>query len=65
MNGGDRMQNRLKSPVLWTSIFALFYFVMKNWIGFEIPMWQEFVDFVMAIVVALGVVNNPTNKDNI
>jgi uncharacterized membrane protein len=38
---------------------------MKNWIGFEIPMWEEFVDLVMALVVALGVVNNPTNKENI
>ena len=59
------MQNRLKSPVLWTAILALFYFVMKNWIGFEIPMWQEFVDLVMAVAIGLGVVNNPTNKNNI
>jgi uncharacterized membrane protein len=38
---------------------------MKNWIGFEIPMWEEFVDLVMAVAIGLGVVNNPTNKDNI
>ena len=29
--------NRLKSPVTIPAILALIYFVVKNWIGFDIP----------------------------
>ena len=58
------MQNRLQSKVLWVSIFALFYFVIKNWFGVEIPQWDVFVDLLLTVLVGLGIINNPTNKDN-
>lgn len=60
----NSMQNRLKSKVLWASVLALFYFIVKNWIGFEIPMWSEFVDLLLAVLVGFGIVNNPTDKNN-
>lgn len=58
------MQNRLKSKVVWVSILALFYFVVKTWLGFEIPGWDMFVELLLAALVAFGVVNNPTDKNN-
>ena len=58
------MQNRLKSKVLWASVLALFYFVVKNWIGFEIPQWETFVELLLAVLVGFGIVNNPTDKNN-
>ena len=32
-------QNRLKSPVAWAALAALIFFVVKYWVGFEIPMF--------------------------
>lgn len=57
------MQNRFKSKVLWVAVLALFYFVVKNWIGFEIPMWDEFVDKLIPVLIGFGILNNPTDKD--
>ena len=59
------MQNRWKSPVLWLSVAALITFVTKNWFGWEIPKFDEFMDALLGVLVAFGVVNNPTNKEGI
>lgn len=58
-------QKRWKSPVLWASFFALVYFVAKEWIGFEIPGWDVFVSIVTGGLIALGIINVPTDKNNI
>lgn len=58
------MQNRLRSKVLWVSIFALLYFVLKNWFNIEIPQWDVFVELLLAVLVGFGIINNPTDKDN-
>jgi uncharacterized membrane protein len=58
-------QNRWKSPVLWTALAALIFFVVKNWIGFEIPEWDTFVTLLVAALVGFGVVNSPDNKDSL
>ena len=63
IKGVVKMQNRFKSKVLWLAILALFYFVMKNWIGFEIPMWDEFVDKLMPVLIGVGILNNPTDGE--
>ncbi len=55
------MQNRLKSKVLWASVLALIYFVVSNWIGFEIPQWDAFVELLLAVLVGFGIINNPTD----
>ena len=60
----NNMQNRLRSKVLWVSIFALFYFVLKNWFNVEIPQWDVFVELLLAVLVGFGIINNPTDKDN-
>ena len=56
------MVERLKSPVLWVSCLALLAFVTKTWLGFEIPQFDTFSELLLAVLVAFGVVNNPTDK---
>ncbi len=56
------MKERIKSPVLWISMAALFAFITKNWFGWEIPKFDEFTDLLLAVLVAFGVVNNPTDR---
>ncbi len=58
------MQKRIQSPVLWLACAALFSFVMKNWVGWDIPRFDEFVDLLLAVLIAFGVVNNPTDKQH-
>jgi uncharacterized membrane protein len=55
-------QSRWKSPVAWSAIAALLFFVAKTWFGFEIPGWDEFVTLAIAAGIALGIFNNPENK---
>ena len=57
------MQNRLRSKVAWGSLLALFYFIMKTWVGFEIPEWDTFVTLLMGTLLGFGIFNNPTNKE--
>lgn len=58
------MQNRLKSKVLWMSVLALFYFIVKNWFNIEIPQWDMFVELLLAVLVAFGIINNPTDSNH-
>ena len=59
------MQNRLRSKVLWVSIFALFYFVLKNWFNVEIPQWDVFVELLLSCISRdLVLLTIPTDKDN-
>ncbi len=59
-----KMQNRLKSKVLWMAVAALIAFVTKEWLGLEIPKFDEFVELLLAALTAFGVVNNPTDKQH-
>lgn len=63
MRGKD-MQSRLKSRVLWMAVAALITFVTKEWLGWEIPKFDEFVELLLSVLVAFGVVNNPTDKSH-
>lgn len=53
---------RLSSPVTIPAVLALIYFVVKTWIGFEIPEWDKFVTLTLAVLVAFGVVNDPSQR---
>lgn len=57
------MKEKLKSPVVWGAILALFYFIAKDWIGMEIPEWDKFVSLFLAVGIGFGVLNNPDNKE--
>lgn len=54
-------QKWYQSKVAWVSALALLYFVIKTWIGFEIPGWDTFVVLLLALLTAFGVFQNPSN----
>lgn len=58
------MQSRLRSRVLWMAVAALITFVTKEWFGWEIPKFDEFVELLLGALAAFGIVNNPTDKNN-
>lgn len=56
-------QNRLKSWALWTSVAALVIYCAKQFFGWDIqgPV-NALMDLLLPILVAFGIVNNPTNN---
>ena len=62
------MQKRFESKYLWLAIFALVGFVLKQWglfemMGLDLEAFNEMVDLILAILIGLGVINNPTSKE--
>lgn len=59
------MQSRFKSWALWTAIAALIIFCVKTFAGVDIssPV-NEILNIALPILVAFGVINNPTDKAN-
>lgn len=57
---------RFKSWALWTSIAALVVFCVKEFAGVDI---QETVDgllnVVLPVLVAFGIINNPTDSKHL
>jgi uncharacterized membrane protein len=63
------MQNRLKSPVVWASLAALLFFVLKTWgllewMGLTKDSYDELISLLLAALTAFGVLNNPTDAQN-
>lgn len=56
------MKERFKSPVLWTALIALVVFIAKTWCKVEIEGVDEFTELLLAVLIAFGVVNNPTDR---
>lgn len=56
-----RSTNR-ESPVAERDSSA-YFFVVKTWVGFEIPGWDEFVTLAIAAGVAIGIPNDSEKKD--
>ena len=55
-------QNRWKSWALWTSIAALVVFCVKEFVGIDISETVDgFLNVLLPVLVAFGVVNNPTS----
>jgi uncharacterized membrane protein len=50
------------TPASVPVLLVLIFWVTKNWVGFEIPMFDDFVTVFMAALAGFGVLNNPTNK---
>lgn len=60
------MQNRFKSWALWTAIAALVVFCVKEFAGLDIgPTVDGLLDVLLPVLVGFGIVNNPTDPDNI
>ena len=57
---------RFKSWALWLSIGALVVFCVKEFVGIDIGDTVDgFLNVLLPVLVALGVVNNPTDSENI
>lgn len=57
-------QIRWRSPVAVSALLMLIFFVVKNWVGYEIPQFDQFVSLLLAAGIAFGIFNSPTSKDS-
>lgn len=63
------MQNRFKSKALWVSVFGAVWIILE---AFGLPeMWgieksnvMNVFDAVASILIAFGILNNPTDAEN-
>lgn len=57
---------RFKSWALWLSIAALAVFCVKEFAGMDISETVNgFMNVLLPVLVAFGIVNNPTNSTSI
>lgn len=59
----NNILEKLKSPVVWSTLAALIFFIAKEWLGYEIPGWDRFIELLLALLVAFGIVNNPNSRN--
>jgi len=58
-------QNRFKSWALWTAVAALVVFCVKQFAGIDIgETMNGLLDVLLPVLVAFGIVNNPTDAQN-
>ena len=58
--------NRLKSWALWVSIAALVVFCVKEFANVDISETVNgLLDVLLPVLVAFGIVNNPTDKTSL
>lgn len=59
-------QNRFRSWALWLSVAALIVYVVKTACGLDISeQVNGFLDVLLPVLVAFGIVNNPTDGENL
>lgn len=59
-------QNRFKSWALWLSVAALVVYIVKELCGVDISdTVNGLLDVLLPVLVAFGIVNNPTDKTHI
>lgn len=57
---------RFKSWALWVSLGALVVFCVKEFFGVDISSTVDgLLNVLCPVLVAFGIVNNPTNKDGL
>lgn len=57
--------SRFKSWAVWLSIAALVVFCVKEFVGADISETVNgLLNVLLPILVAFGIVNNPTDKNN-
>ena len=61
-----KFSERFKSWALWVSIAALIVFCVKQFTGIDISAEVDgFLNVLLPVVVGFGIVNNPTDRENI
>ncbi|MBQ1789115.1 MAG: hypothetical protein II008_02965 [Oscillospiraceae bacterium] len=59
------MQNRFRSWALWLSVAALVVYVIKMIWGLDVSeQVNGFLDVLLPVLVAFGIVNNPTDREH-
>lgn len=63
-------QNRFKSWALWVSVFGALWVILSAFgvpesIGLSEETFTTVLDAVGGILIAFGIVNNPTNKSRL
>ncbi len=57
---------RFRSWALWLSLSALVVFCVKEFCGIDISQRADaFMNVLLPVLVAFGIVNNPTDRQNI
>lgn len=57
--------SRFKSWAVWVSIAALVVFCVKEFCGVDISSTVDgFLNVLLPVLVAFGIVNNPTDRGN-
>lgn len=57
--------SRFKSWAVWVSIAALVAFCVKEFCGVDISSTVDgFLNVLLPVLVAFGIVNNPTDRNN-
>jgi uncharacterized membrane protein len=57
------MQSRWRSKGAWVATAAHIVFVLKTYVGYEIPKVDELVNLVLSVATVWGVFNDPTNPN--
>jgi uncharacterized membrane protein len=58
--------SRFKSWALWLALAALIVFCVREFAGVDISETVDgFLDVLLPVLVAFGVVNNPTDRSHI
>ncbi len=58
-------QNRFKSWALWLSVASLVIFCVKEFVGVDISdTVNGLMNVLCPVLVAFGIVNNPTDRSN-
>lgn len=56
-------QNRFKSWALWLAVAALVVYIVREFVGIDISETVNgFMDVLLPVLIAFGIVNDPTNK---
>ncbi len=59
-------QNRFRSWALWLSVAALIVYVVKTVWGLDLSeQVNGLLDVLLPVLVAFGIVNNPTDRENL
>ena len=61
----DSIKQKFKSWALWLSIASLIVFCIKQFCNVDIaPVVNELLNYLLPILVAFGIVNNPNDKEH-
>jgi len=58
------MQSRWRSITAWTAIVSLITLVLKNKYNVELKDVDTYVSLIFTAFIALGILNNPLDKNN-